>query len=80
MRVTFVHEYFEIFQFEIDFKGKYTHGFEVAKHFQKIGVINQTTMLATETEEIASFFKSVLIKNTADGMQQDFTMLKEFQK
>ena len=49
-------------QFEIEFKGKYTHGFEVAKHFQKIGVINQTTMLATETEEIASFFKSVLIK------------------
>lgn len=49
-------------QFEIEFKGKYTEGFEVAKHFQKIGVINQTTMLATETEEIASFFKSVLIK------------------
>ncbi len=49
-------------QFEIEFKGKYTPGFEVAKHFQKIGVINQTTMLATETEEIASFFKSVLIK------------------
>jgi 4-hydroxy-3-methylbut-2-enyl diphosphate reductase len=49
-------------QFETEFKGKYTEGFEVAKHFQKIGVINQTTMLATETEEIASFFKSVLIK------------------
>lgn len=49
-------------QFEIEFKGKYTEGFDVVKHFQKIGVINQTTMLATETEEIASFFKSVLLK------------------
>jgi 4-hydroxy-3-methylbut-2-enyl diphosphate reductase len=53
-------------QFEIEFKGKYSVGFEVEKHFQKIGVINQTTMLATETEEIASFFKSVLIKKFGD--------------
>ena len=29
---------------------------------QKVGVINQTTMLATETEEIANYFKSVMEK------------------
>ncbi|MBA3680401.1 MAG: 4-hydroxy-3-methylbut-2-enyl diphosphate reductase [Bacteroidetes bacterium] len=48
-------------QFEEEFKGKFTEGFKIDKHFNKIGVINQTTMLATETEEIANYFKSVLI-------------------
>lgn len=49
-------------QFEEEFKGKFTEGFKIDKHFNKIGVINQTTMLATETAEIADYFKSVLVK------------------
>lgn len=48
-------------QFEEEFKGKFTEGFKIDMHFNKIGVINQTTMLATETEEIANYFKDVLI-------------------
>ncbi|MBL7921547.1 MAG: 4-hydroxy-3-methylbut-2-enyl diphosphate reductase [Bacteroidia bacterium] len=48
-------------QFEEEFKGKFTKGFKIDTHFNKIGVINQTTMLATETEEIALYFKDVLI-------------------
>lgn len=39
------------------FKGKYNKGFSPYKHLQKIGVINQTTMLATETKEIAAYLK-----------------------
>ena len=41
------------------FTGKHTEGFDPELHFHKIGVINQTTMLATETQEIAEFLKSV---------------------
>lgn len=44
-------------EFELEFAGKFSKGFDVSKHFMKIGVINQTTMLATETQAIADFFK-----------------------
>ncbi|MBA2611239.1 MAG: 4-hydroxy-3-methylbut-2-enyl diphosphate reductase [Bacteroidetes bacterium] len=49
-------------QFEEEFKGKFTPGFKINEHFKKIGVINQTTMLATETAEIAEFIKTALCK------------------
>jgi 4-hydroxy-3-methylbut-2-enyl diphosphate reductase len=39
------------------FTGKYSEGFDPEVHLQKMGVINQTTMLATETQEIAEFLK-----------------------
>lgn len=41
------------------FAGKHTDGFDPEIHFHKLGVINQTTMLATETQEIAEFLKTV---------------------
>lgn len=47
-------------EFFIDFKGKYSEGFDPDVHFRKIGVVNQTTMLATETQEIADFLKGVV--------------------
>ena len=54
-------------QFEEAFKGKFSKGFKINEHLNKIGVINQTTMLATETSEIAEYFKSVLIKKFGEG-------------
>ncbi len=47
-------------EFEKAFAGKFSQGFDIHKDFQKVGVINQTTMLASETEEIANYFKSVM--------------------
>lgn len=44
-------------EFEQEFAGKFSKGFLIEKHFDKVGVINQTTMLATETQAIADFFK-----------------------
>ncbi len=44
------------------FKGRYSKGFDVEKHLNKIGVVNQTTMLASETVEIASLLKEIMIK------------------
>lgn len=41
------------------FEGKHTPNFNPEIHLNKIGVINQTTMLASETQEIAEFLKKV---------------------
>jgi len=44
------------------FKGKYSDGFDVIKDLNKVGVVNQTTMLASETQEIAELLKETMIK------------------
>jgi 4-hydroxy-3-methylbut-2-enyl diphosphate reductase len=44
------------------FKGKYSEGFDVKNDLLKVGVVNQTTMLATETQSIADFLKETMIK------------------
>jgi len=44
------------------FDGKYSQGFEPEKHLTKIGVVNQTTMLATETQEITDYLREVMIQ------------------
>ncbi len=49
-------------QFAIDFKDRYSTSLNIATDLQRVGVINQTTMLASETQEIADFFKSVMIE------------------
>jgi 4-hydroxy-3-methylbut-2-enyl diphosphate reductase len=48
-------------EFYRDFSGKYTEGFEPEKDLQRVGVVNQTTMLATETQAIADYFKQLMI-------------------
>lgn len=60
-------------EFELAFKGKFSQGFDIKKHFEKVGVINQTTMLATETSEMAEYFKQVMIKKYgADKIKDHF--------
>jgi 4-hydroxy-3-methylbut-2-enyl diphosphate reductase len=49
-----------------DFEGCYSEGFDPVKDLQKLGVVNQTTMLATETKEIAEFLKAEII-NLREG-------------
>ncbi len=44
------------------FEGKYSEGFDVEKDLQRVGVVNQTTMLASETQEIADLLKETMIK------------------
>jgi len=43
------------------FKGQYSSGFNVETDLQRVGVVNQTTMLATETQAIADYIRSVII-------------------
>ena len=50
-------------QFYNDFKEQYSEGFDVAKDFERIGVVNQTTMLASETQGISDYLKEVIVKH-----------------
>jgi 4-hydroxy-3-methylbut-2-enyl diphosphate reductase len=47
------------------FKGQYSEGFDVVKDLQRVGVVNQTTMLATETQGIADYIKNVIMDRYA---------------
>ncbi|HVA98779.1 MAG TPA: 4-hydroxy-3-methylbut-2-enyl diphosphate reductase, partial [Bacteroidia bacterium] len=48
--------------FNLFFQNRYSANFDPEKELEKIGVINQTTMLATETQEIADFLKKTMIE------------------
>lgn len=47
--------------FEAVFNGKYSPGFDATRDLTKIGVVNQTTMLASETQEIALYLREVML-------------------
>lgn len=49
-----------ISEFYETFRGRYSEGFDPEKDLVKIGVVNQTTMLATDTQAISDFLKSVM--------------------
>lgn len=49
-------------QFYSEFKGRYSQGFDITKDLQRLGVVNQTTQLATDTQAIAEYLKEI-IKN-----------------
>ena len=56
-------------QFYEEFKGRFSDNFDVQKDLQKIGVVNQTTMLASDTQAISDYLKQVMIAhyNLMDG-------------
>ena len=65
----------EFYQF---FKGKHSPGFDFKKDLEKIGVVNQTTMLASETEAIADLLKNTLInKYGAAKLNEHFADTKD---
>jgi 4-hydroxy-3-methylbut-2-enyl diphosphate reductase len=45
-----------------EFKGKYSEGFNVENDLQRIGVVNQTTMLASDTQAIADHLRQTIMK------------------
>ena len=53
------------------FEGKFTEGFDVDQHLNKLGVVNQTTMLATETQEIADFVKQTMTDKYGENKLKD---------
>ena len=48
--------------FYMEFKGRYSENFNAAQDLQRIGVVNQTTMLASDTQAIADYLKQVMVE------------------
>ena len=48
-------------EFYTEFKGRFSEGFNVEKDLERIGVVNQTTMLASDTQAISDFLKQVML-------------------
>lgn len=58
-----------------EFKGLYSENFDVEKDLQRVGVVNQTTMLASDTQAIADFLKQTMIKKyqlTSENSEEHF--------
>lgn len=53
------------------FQSKVSAGFDPVKDLLKVGVVNQTTMLATETQEIADYFKEIMVRKHGEN-SKDF--------
>ena len=47
-------------EFYHEFKGRCSKDFDVSKHLQRFGVVNQTTQLASDTQAIAEYLKNVM--------------------
>lgn len=54
-------------QFYQDFKDQYSGGFEPGRDLHRIGVINQTTMLASDTQAIADHLKKTMIQQFGEA-------------
>jgi 4-hydroxy-3-methylbut-2-enyl diphosphate reductase len=54
-------------EFYTYFEGKYSQGFTPELHLNKIGVVNQTTMLASETQEITDYLRGVLLQKYGEA-------------
>ena len=50
----------EMDDFYSEFKGQYSEGFNVETDLERIGVVNQTTMLASDTQTISEYLKEVM--------------------
>ena len=58
-------------EFEQQFEGRFSPNFDIAKDLEKVGVVNQTTMLATETQEIADYIKSTITAKYGEQNYKD---------
>lgn len=54
-------------QFSKDFAGRYSSNFDPSQHLSRMGVVNQTTMLAEETREISAFVRDALAVRYGDA-------------
>jgi len=65
----------ELDNFYKEFEGQYSPGFNVEEDLQRIGVVNQTTMLASDTQTIAEYLREVMIvkyKLTTENIETHF--------
>lgn len=61
--------------FYAEFSGRYSNGFDPSLHLQRIGVVNQTTQLASETQAISDFLKQTMMRHyglTDENIEERF--------
>ncbi len=58
-------------EFFEEFAWKYSEGFDPERDLRQIGVVNQTTMLASETQAIADFLRKLMIQRYGEGDLQN---------
>jgi 4-hydroxy-3-methylbut-2-enyl diphosphate reductase len=66
--------------FYTDFSGRYSDGFDIQKDLQRFGVVNQTTMLASDTQAIADYLKELMINHyqlTEDTVSEKFSETRD---
>ncbi len=61
----------DIAEFNDRFHKRYSDDFDPEKHLNKIGVVNQTTMLASDTHAIAQHIRSVMIEKYGEDKIKD---------
>ena len=60
-------------EFYTEFRGQYSAGFDITKDLERIGVVNQTTMLASDTQAIADYLKEIMTKKyNPAGIEEHF--------
>lgn len=53
----------EATHFYTEFSGRYSDGFDITKDLQRIGVVNQTTQLATDTQAISDYLRNIIMQH-----------------
>lgn len=67
-------------QFFEDFRGQYSEGFDPNKDLKRVGVVNQTTMLASDTQGIADYLKQIMVEHyhlTAEETDKHFANTRD---
>ena len=67
-------------EFYTEFAGQYSVGFDPNRDLERIGVVNQTTMLASDTQGIADYLKQVMIEKfglTKDTVENRFANTRD---
>lgn len=58
-------------EFEERFRSRASDGFDPTIHLARIGVVNQTTMLASETQAIADHLKQMMVQRFGEGSYRE---------
>lgn len=60
-------------EFYSEFAYRYSEGFDPGLHLRRVGVVNQTTMLASETQTIANYFRDLMARRYGmENLKQHF--------
>lgn len=64
--------------FEAAFAGRYSQNFDCKTDLDRIGVVNQTTMLASETQEITDYLNQIMLRKFgADQVKNHFANTRD---